>query len=410
MLINLRNALMSGKRLPYDAEVEFLQSTGTQYIDTGFNADRSTVVKCAFSVVSRATNGYVVWGAGKGDGASGLYDAVALAEKYNNPSTLHLLDTYNNNNAQSISYGQDLLVDCVLSDGSITINGTTTSHNYYTLNRTADYPIWVFGENLAGNLFRPSKIKLIFLQIWQNGVLFRDYIPVRRGTTGYLYDRVSGKLFGNAGSGDFVLGPDVVPVEYIESHGTEYINTGIILNDTYGIDINFAPMETASGVSEHGIFGSSVSGTGIRHNVLQIHSSANGVGLWMPSNTRICNYAITIGEYQHWQINLSDSDEVVVDNVLKAYTHPTTPAECQYPVYLFGRNVANTLKSGSCSKMRLATWKVCDGSGNPIQKWLPVRVSTEGAMMDVLTRRIYRNAGTGAFGYGNDLKYPIPAE
>lgn len=23
---------------------------------------------------------------------------------------------------------------------------------------------------------------------------------------------------------------------------------------------------------------------------------------------------------------------------------------------------------------------------------------------------IYRNAGTGAFGYGNDLKYPIPAE
>lgn len=29
--------------------------------------------------------------------------------------------------------------------------------------------------------------------------------------------------------------------------------------------------------------------------------------------------------------------------------------------------------------------------------------------MDVLTRRIYRNAGTGAFTYGNDLKYPIPA-
>lgn len=34
----------------------------------------------------------------------------------------------------------------------------------------------------------------------------------------------------------------------------------------------------------------------------------------------------------------------------------------------------------------------------------------EGATMDVLTRRIYRNAGTGAFGYGNDLKYPIPSE
>jgi hypothetical protein len=37
-------------------------------------------------------------------------------------------------------------------------------------------------------------------------------------------------------------------------------------------------------------------------------------------------------------------------------------------------------------------------------------IDSEGAMMDVLTRRIYRNAGTGAFTYGNDLKYPIPAE
>ena len=47
--------------------------------------------------------------------------------------------------------------------------------------------------------------------------------------------------------------------------------------------------------------------------------------------------------------------------------------------------------------------------GATIAKFVPVRVGTEGAMMDVLTRRIYRNAGTGAFTYGNDLKYPIPA-
>ena len=32
------------------------------------------------------------------------------------------------------------------------------------------------------------------------------------------------------------------------------------------------------------------------------------------------------------------------------------------------------------------------------------------ARKNTLTRRIYRNAGMGAFGYGNDLKYPIPAE
>lgn len=41
---------------------------------------------------------------------------------------------------------------------------------------------------------------------------------------------------------------------------------------------------------------------------------------------------------------------------------------------------------------------------------LELQETFERTMMDVLTRRIHRNQGTGAFGYGNDLKYPISAE
>ena len=36
-----------------------------------------------------------------------------------------------------------------------------------------------------------------------------NLIPVRCGTTGYMYDSVSGTLFGNAGTGDFIVGTDV---------------------------------------------------------------------------------------------------------------------------------------------------------------------------------------------------------
>ena len=35
-----------------------------------------------------------------------------------------------------------------------------------------------------------------------------DLLPVRKGNIGYMYDRVSGELFGNAGTGDFIIGPD----------------------------------------------------------------------------------------------------------------------------------------------------------------------------------------------------------
>ena len=52
-------------------------------------------------------------------------------------------------------------------------------------------------------------------------------------------------------------------------------------------------------------------------------------------------------------------------------------------------------------------WK----DGEKWHEFLPVRVGSgstwEGAMMDTLTRRIYRNQGTGAFSYGADLPYPI---
>ena len=195
-------------------------------------------------------------------------------------------------------------------------------------------------------------------------------------------------------------------VEYLESTGTQYIDTGVILDSTYGIDICFAPMESASGVSEHGIFGSSVSGSGTVHNVLQIHSSAGGVGLWMPSNTRICNYAITVGDYQHWQINLGNANNVVVDGTNRGSTHPTTASACPYSVYLFAHNVGGSLKSGSCSSMRLASWKVYDGNGNLVQDCIAVRVGTVGYLYDRVSGKPFGNAGTGDFQCGPDV---VPA-
>ena len=50
--------------------------------------------------------------------------------------------------------------------------------------------------------------KIYYCQII-DGVLVRDFIPVRVGQVGYMYDRVSGQLFGNAGTGAFIVGPDV---------------------------------------------------------------------------------------------------------------------------------------------------------------------------------------------------------
>lgn len=48
-----------------------------------------------------------------------------------------------------------------------------------------------------------------YFKVVKNGIMVLYFIPVRIGEEGYMYDRVSGKLFGNAGNGKFILGPDV---------------------------------------------------------------------------------------------------------------------------------------------------------------------------------------------------------
>jgi len=35
-----------------------------------------------------------------------------------------------------------------------------------------------------------------------------DFIPVRKEGVGYMYDKVSRQLFGNSGTGNFILGND----------------------------------------------------------------------------------------------------------------------------------------------------------------------------------------------------------
>ena len=71
----------------------------------------------------------------------------------------------------------------------------------------------LFATKYGASDFREiTASKVYSLKMWQGGTLVRDIAPVRVGSgssaVGYLYDRVSGELFGNAGMGAFVLGPD----------------------------------------------------------------------------------------------------------------------------------------------------------------------------------------------------------
>jgi len=392
MLINLRDALMTGKRLPYDAEVEYLESTGTQYVNTGVLIDTSTdTVEIAF-MPHTETSGYQAY-YGTDETGNGQFSL----RKNTNGNNIQVLK----NTAVSAGITADEKWHTVkVTPNKAIVDGVdialTQSDAQYTKS------LMLFARiTTADTITAYAKCRIASFKIYRNGTLVRDLIPVRKGTVGYLYDRVSGKLFGNAGTGDFVVGPDVVPVEYIESHGTEYIDTGVVPSgqtkwelDVMFPNVNgFRPMGTiATNPPRRFVIARELVSTIYSISFGSYDNTQKGIDSGI---RRLC--VIDAPNFT-WSIGARSG----------TFTEGTFDISGIQSICLFVRkrnSGYDYLNDGSrVYRSTLYT------SGSRIQDLRSVRVGTEGAMMDVLTRRIYRNAGTGAFDYGNDLKYPIPAE
>jgi len=186
--------------LPYDAEIEYLESTGTQYIDLGIIPDANTGayanVVCSdntdiYFFGLRNDSGNTRWGAGHSSG--GFYYCYG-----NYGSTIRLT-----------GYSAEIYLN-YLNDGNyISTNGTTTKQGALpSLPFTPALNIYLFGCAYI-NTINKWKGKFYSFKLTQGSDIVIDMIPVRVGTVGYMYDKVSGQLFGNSGTGNFTLGPDV---------------------------------------------------------------------------------------------------------------------------------------------------------------------------------------------------------
>lgn len=198
------------KPLPYDAEVEWLESTGTQYINTGITCNTDTdVLTVTFSISSFVSfcgvAGYRV-GASDHNFAIGYNGTNAMSADCNNSnyanSRAQISDAVANTDYTIIISRQGRYI---YKDDSLVDSNTSTSDIF----TTGD--IYIFAVNGIQNY---SQIRVKNVQIERNGEEYMTLIPVRKGNTGYLYDRVSGRLFGNQGTGSFVVGPDYNPFAY----------------------------------------------------------------------------------------------------------------------------------------------------------------------------------------------------
>ena len=72
----------------------------------------------------------------------------------------------------------------------------------------ATKPIYLFAYDNKGTPGNTGNARIYSAQFTKGDAVVMDLVPVRKDGVGYMYDKVSGQLLGNSGTGDFVIGPD----------------------------------------------------------------------------------------------------------------------------------------------------------------------------------------------------------
>lgn len=183
--------------LPYDAEIEYLESTGTQWIDTGLKWDCSGDIQCRFSFATLRSVARAVFG----------YSVDSTFSVYSNGSQLiaangSWVGYVNWKNAVYVGS----MFDFSLAERKVINVGTQEYKTFIGSNdavSSTTVSLFHFGGRYYGDGIRIHSYSCI-----SQGDRI-DLIPVRVGAVGYMYDKISGVLFEGRGTGNFVLGPDV---------------------------------------------------------------------------------------------------------------------------------------------------------------------------------------------------------
>ena len=179
--------------------IEYIESTGTQHINTGFNPDNNTRIKIS---------GY--W-SGVSENAA-FFGARTAAS--GTVSTANCLIAMSTKTIRSDFYGENVSIAAPAA-GNLEIdrNKNVTTVNGVTLTNTSKtgksgLPLYLFAANTSGTASLQIAFKIYSCQIYDNGTLVRDFVPCKNsaGAAG-LYDTVNGKFYGNAGTGAFTAGP-----------------------------------------------------------------------------------------------------------------------------------------------------------------------------------------------------------
>lgn len=179
-------------------KLEYIESTGTQYVDTGFKPNQNTKMHLDVAFLSAVGNNV----AGVRNSSSDTINRFGIIS-FSSASKIGAF--FRDSSIQAISYNTSRH-SYELSKSGLIVDGTSYgSSNNGTFACT--YPITLGAWNNGEGGISYNNSKIYGCKIYDNGILVRDYIPALRsdGIAG-LYDEVNDTFTASSGSGNFIAG------------------------------------------------------------------------------------------------------------------------------------------------------------------------------------------------------------
>lgn len=185
-------------------ELDYIENSGTQYIDTGVSGDQTTRARGKFYILSNdnagGTSGFVGYGAyvNSQDRAFGCFSwdgnlEVNFGYSYIMTTTISVNDIIEidqNKNVTTIVKNGERLNDFAFSNVSF----------------TTPYNLYLMGHN--GSIHFAGKTRCYYFDILKSGKFIKIFIPVKRiydSVVGF-YELLSDTFYSNIGTGEFMPG------------------------------------------------------------------------------------------------------------------------------------------------------------------------------------------------------------
>lgn len=390
--LRIERTVTPSSRLPEGyTEVQYIQSSGTQWIDTGFKPNQNTRIKMDCNVIGFNSGDAFLFGARIASGNT----AFCLAADDANTRWFALYGNAVQNptgtcvGKHSIDFNQNVLT---LDGKNFTFEKTTFQSSYNLL---------LFATITNGNVdSQRGKMAVYACQIFDNGNLIRDFVPCidPTGAVG-LYDLVGGKFYGNTGTGVFLAGPPratlpdgYTQLEYIQSSGAQYVDTGFKPNQDSRVLIKLSTSETGS----HTVFGADLGwtddgfalGVGFTHHGKET-GTISGLNNGSPHEV----------DFNKNIISMDGNPVLTMGNSTFSVPHNLA---------LFANNRAGGIQEKTT--MVLYYCRIYDGN-TIIRGYIPCK-NAGGAvgLYDLIGQKFYGNAGSGSFTAGPVVTWDEPEE